>query len=305
MRKLSCFILIAIALPLIAVSQEKTKSSQVFTFDINGARVGDTTLDLNQMKINVKDGVLEITVPDSTTEYKGYSRIEESISITDEVIDNIGKLSDIAGNKRKSRFETSWAGLEFAYLNYADFAGDYNSDYRLSGGWRFSWNIVDIEIPFSKTCGLLTGIGYQSDVMFASKANKFISRMFVDQATGNVDYTAFEDAQKAKLVARYITLPLMFECQNNDGSFKFDIGAIVGWNFYTRLKAEFVEENVNSETKFKDADTFMMNDFKAEGTIRFAYKSWQLFFNMSLTPMFDTDIHDRIYPYTVGVNLLF
>lgn len=206
---------------------------------------------------------------------------------------------------RKQDFESSWAGLEFGYLNFADFASTYKDDYKLSGGWRFSWNIVDIEVPFSSRCGLVTGVGYQSDVFFASDGANFSKRIFIDKTTGEMDSLMFSDAESSKLVARYITLPLLFEFQTSDKAFRFAAGAVVGWNFYSRLKNKRFGKYGEEIVEYKNSDRFTMNDFKAEATLRLAYRCWQLYFNMALTPLFDTCIHDRIFPYGIGINISF
>ena len=206
---------------------------------------------------------------------------------------------------RKGAFESSWAGLEFGYLNFADFASGFDNDYKLSGGWRFSWNIVDIEVPFSSRCGLVTGVGYQSNVFFASDAGDFSKRIFIDKTSGETDSLMFMDVEKSKLIARYITLPLLFEFQTYGKAFRFAAGAVVGWNFYSRLKIKRFDKYGENIVKYKDSDRFTMNDFKAEATLRLAYRYWQLYFNMALTPLFDTCIHDRIFPYSVGINISF
>ena len=206
---------------------------------------------------------------------------------------------------RKQDFESSWAGLEFGYLNFADFASTYKDDYKLSGGWRFSWNVVDIEVPFSSRCGLVTGVGYQSDVFFASDGANFSKRIFIDKTTGEMDSLMFSDAESSKLVARYITLPLLFEFQTSDKAFRFAAGAVVGWNFYSRLKNKRFGKYGEEIVEYKNSDRFTMNDFKAEATLRIAYRCWQLYFNMALTPLFDTCIHDRIFPYGIGINISF
>lgn len=205
-----------------------------------------------------------------------------------------------------SSFEAHWAGLQFGYLNFLGSGAEtYDAAYRLSGGWRFAWNFFDIEIPFSPRCGLFTGLGYESNIFFAAKPTEFSQRMFKQPETGFIDTDKFLEIQKSKLVACYLTLPLMFELQSRNGKFAFDIGAVFGWNFYSRLKTETVEQAVTRSEKYKDASNFNMNDFKAEATARISYLCLQLYFSASMTSIFDPSVHNYIYPYSVGLTFVF
>lgn len=211
--------------------------------------------------------------------------------------------------RKKSRgrgsFEAHWAGLQFGYLNFTGSAAEtYDAAYRLSGGWRFAWNFFDIEIPFSYRCGLLTGLGYESNVFFAARPTEFSQRMFKQPETGFIDTDRFLEVQKSKLVARYLLLPLVFEVQSRNGKFAFDLGAVFGWNFYSRLKTETVEQAGSCTEKYKDASKFNMNDFKAEATARISYSCLQLYFSASMTSLFDPSVHDYIYPYSVGLTFV-
>lgn len=209
------------------------------------------------------------------------------------------------GAARKSDFESSWAGVGFGYLNLAGFASGYDDDYKLSGGWRFSWNIADVEFPFSERCGLVTGIGYQSDVFLASDAEKFAKRVFIDKSTGEMDTLMFKGVEKSKLLTRYITLPLLFEFQTSSKAFSISTGVLVGWNIYSRLKNKRIGKFGETIVKYKNSDLFTMNTLKAEAVLRLAYRHCQLYFAMALTPLFDTCIHDKILPYSVGINISF
>ncbi len=215
-------------------------------------------------------------------------------------------LSDIAfckEDKTKRAFEGSWSGVEFGYLNFADHKSKYGDVYRLSGGWRFSWNMVDVEIPFSNRSGIITGLGYQSDVFYARDAQLFSAQLFKDSHTGLVQPELFQGLNEARFVVRYLTLPMMFEVQSKNGDFAFTHGAVFGWNFYSRLKTEQSKGGVEQNNTYKEKNNFHSSRFKAEFTLRLSYKCFQIYYNVALTPLLETYVHDKIMPFSVGLNI--
>lgn len=247
---------------------------------------------------------------DTTMEIKTSTMFRNSFNrIFDDAIYLLERSKPCVANplrqKNSARFESSWAGLEVGYLNFADFDNRLHNGYKLSGGWRFAWNVFDIEVPFSSRCGLLTGLGYASDVFFAKDADSFSRHLFIESDTREIDTAAFTDVERAKLVVRYLTLPLLFEFQSTKRSFRCQFGLIVGLNLYSRLKTQTATDNLVSKTEYKSSDSFQLNRMKADANLRLSYKHWQLCFAYSLTPLFDTKIHDIVQPYSISINLSF
>ncbi len=322
MKKTIVCLAAAVLLSCGVKAQNDTVRADEFKLNIEVPNLKDTTIVLDGAKIEAKGGVLTVDVPKHgevntlSSVYAGLSEEEKQnaasviallehflgVEIEDESLADLPKKTV---RKKKSSFDGSWAGLEFGYLNFADFMGEYDDPYRLSGGWRFAWNFFEVEIPFSYRCGLVTGLGYQSNIFYAKTADAFSAQLFKPREGDVPSLEGFASATEAKLVARYLTLPLLFEVQSSNGKMAFSVGAVAGWNFYSRLKAEGEVNGRDVCTKNEDKSDFNLNDFNAEATMRFTYKCLQVYANLALTPMFDTDVHNSIMPYSIGLSLCF
>lgn len=265
------------------------------------AQSEENKLQLQSANAQIEDTIKEIKT--STIFRNGFNRLFDDVIYLLER-SKPGVAKPLYPNN-SVRFESSWSGLEVGYLNFANFGNRLHEGYKLSGGWRFAWNAFDVEVPFSSRCGLLTGLGYCSDVFFAKDAGSFSRHLFIDSDTREIDTAAFTDLSRAKLVVRYLTLPLLFEFQSTRRTFRCQFGVIVGLNLYSRLKTQAATDNLVCETKYKASDKFQLNRMKADANLRFSYKYWQFCFAYSLTPLFDTKIHDIVQPYSISINLSF
>jgi hypothetical protein len=223
-----------------------------------------------------------------------------------DIIDNYGDFKNSFKNifKKKERFEATWAGLEFAYKNWwLKKSASKEYAYDLKGGWMFRWNFIDIEIPLCSNVGFFTGLGYESSIFYLKNPVDFLKDITEDILLTNfpISIPYIEDA---KLVSRYITLPVFFEVQNKSKTFSVSAGVITGLNIYNRFKNNFDNNELDIDNSVKLDNRFQVNRFKADVSLRFSYHNIQIFAEYALLPMFDTDFVS-IYPFSIGLNLAF
>jgi hypothetical protein len=241
-----------------------------------------------------------------------YEIIEDTMDFDIEPYQNYGMgkdyddLRDTFKNifKPKDRFEATWAGLEFAYKNWQINDNSDNKDaYALKGGWMFRWNFFDIEIPLASNIGFFTGLGYESSIYYLQNPVSFLQDITSDPLLIDfpIDIRYIEDT---RLVSRYINLPLFFEIQSKNKSFAANVGVIVGLNIYNRFKNDYDNNNLDMSNSVKLDNRFDINRFKADLSLRFAFKKIQIFGEYALVPMFKTSFV-KVYPFTIGLNLAF
>ena len=216
--------------------------------------------------------------------------------------DYVDAFKNVFGNKDK--FEATWAGLEFAYKNWQTKSSLYGkSDYALEGGWMFRWNFFDIEIPLASNIGFFTGLGYESSIYYLKNPISFLVNITFDPLWTSfpIDYRYIEDA---RLVSRYINLPLFFEVQSKNKNFSTNVGVILGLNVYNRFKNDYSNRDLDMSSSVKLDNRFEINRFKADLSLRFAFKKIQIVGEYALVSMFDTKFA-KVYPYSIGLNLAF
>lgn len=190
--------------------------------------------------------------------------------------------------------------LGYGYLNWAQnnpFSEPAGSDAH-SLKWSNRWNIMlAFKLFPDNPIYLSTGIGYQSNVF--NFENGLSLYPFTD---GEIPTDI--GRKKSKLVARYITVPLMLNFRLAK-RIELHIGAIGGLNYrnsHTGFKASYTENGEKREMSTGSSFNRFAT-FKADAFAGIEFYGWTFYVSHSLTDMFDSSYPKELYPFSFGVML--
>lgn len=164
--------------------------------------------------------------------------------------------------------------------------------------WSSAWDMgLTIQTYFSKHWGLSGSLGFQSLVMNLDEGEIFNSYLPLPEGASDVHN---------KLVARYITLPIMVNYRINS-DFIIRLGVIPGLNYrcgHTGFKRTYDLNGIHHEestgTSFKG-----FNPVKLDAQIAFKYDCLSVFYRQGITKMFKGSQHIDAYPFTIGMQIGF
>ena len=234
---------------------------------------------------------------------KGLSdRLTDAIS---EIIDsfdelNISAKSEQICEKPSRRSHSTGLVWGYGYLNWAN--GDFfstpasNDSYNLK--WSKRWDIMFRYTFFpDNPVSVTTGIGYQSNVFN------------FDFETGNAPAGGISlpddiTPKKYKLVARYITVPLIanFRLAKNLYIHAGVIGGLNYRNSHTGFKTVYNENGEKKEagtgSRFKQ-----FNTFKAEALLGIEFGGWTFYASHNLTDIFEDTYEKSLKPFSFGIMI--
>lgn len=166
------------------------------------------------------------------------------------------------------------------------------------------WNLgFDVKINATSWLTIHTGLGYESDIfrfsndVNCSKTNE-VYRINEDKTVNN---------PKCKLVARYVTMPLLLQF-NVYKDFSIFGGVIGGLNFrtsHTGFKRDYKDD---SGKRIEESLGTKYNNFKpVKLDLQFgiAFEDYTIYMKQSLTNMFKDNKEIALYPYSFGVSVGF
>lgn len=208
-------------------------------------------------------------------------------------------------------FSGHWAGIDFGFntLTGKSFSDDYPEFLKhnvLQSNSLYA-NIIQQSIGLQKTrntIGLVTGLGLQFK-SFRLNNNTTIEKAY----TGEIERKTliFDDNQKSKFSAAYITAPLLLEFQVpvNHYANRFFIsgGLFAGYRLSSHTKIKYrIDRN---KEKLKTPGDYSLNDFKYGLMMRMGYRQFQVFANYDLQPMFKDEARVMdVFQFTFGITLL-
>lgn len=236
---------------------------------------------------------------------------------------------------KKRRFNGHWGGVELGINGYVtpDFNTNWDSEYdylnlRYEKSVAVNLNIYEQNIPLNKnkTIGLVTGLG------MSWNNYRFSNSTYLTSDSSSIEGYYMEDVsvRKTKLTAMYITVPLLFEMQTNHPRnikrFHFAVGVEAKMRVRTHTKIYFDEAdkvyylkdpatneilptayrtpNSNERNIVKNYNSFYLQPFKFDATVRFGYGIINLFATYSLNTMFQSGRGPELYPVTAGITLV-
>jgi len=237
-------------------------------------------------------------------------------------------------NKRKSKFDGHWGGIELAINGYntSDFNMNFPKEYEYMDltfpkSMAFYLNLLEYNISFSKNqkWGMLSGLGFEWHNY------RFLQDVWLEAHDGALQgfYFLGDPVKKTKLMVSYMTVPVIFEFQTNNksrtNSFHVGVGVVGGLRIGSHTKAKVESRNstyqlinpnweypddivlasyTTSGTKIKNHDDFYLNPVKLDVTARVGWSHLNLFATYSLTPMFREKRGPELYPWAIGITLL-
>lgn len=251
-------------------------------------------------KTIVKAGsvIVEVTDGDST---------KVSIGGHNLIVDDEGNVK--WERNRTHKFNGHWAGFELGVNGYVtdDFNTDIKGEYdflNLKYEKSIEVNINFFEQNFNlydNKFGVLTGLGLRWN-NYRFEDNIVLED---DEPTiaGYPDNS--RDWRKSKLVANYLTLPVLFEYQSNRfsrrNSFHVAAGMVMGWRYATHTKMLYFD---NGRQKPKQRDDFYLRPFRYDATVRAGWGIVNLYASYSLNSLFKDGRGPELYPFAIGITLV-
>lgn len=208
-------------------------------------------------------------------------------------------------------FSGHWAGIDFGFntLTGKGLSNVYPAflEHDIFRSNSLYANIIQQSIGLQKTrntIGLITGFGLQFK-SFRLNNNTTIEKAYTGEIEGKT--LIFDDNQKSKFSAAYITAPLLLEFQVpvNHYANRFFIsgGLFAGYRLSSHTKIKYrIDRN---KEKLKTPDDYSLNDFKYGLMMRIGYRQFQVFANYDLQPMFKDEARVMdVFPFTFGITLI-
>jgi hypothetical protein len=172
-----------------------------------------------------------------------------------------------------------------------------------SKSWAFNLNFAEVNIGLvKKYVGITTGLGWQVNNYRFNNNNRLVG----DSAS----LTYFTDTinlKKNKLVASYLTLPLILEFQlpvnHKEDWIHLSFGVVGGLRLGSHTKQVF--ELNGSEYKEKNRDDFHLSNFQYGLTGRLGYNDMSVFVNYSLSSLLKSGEGPELYPWSAGISFSF
>lgn len=220
------------------------------------------------------------------------------------------ELEDSAECKKDSRFNGRWAGVELGlngYLNNNSLKLNTTDKYlslNQSKSWNVSVNFAEFNIGIVKNyIGITSGLGL--------KFNNYRFENNIDLISDSAKITSFTDTvntyRKNKLIATYLTLPLLVEFQlpvsKNGDRIHFTTGLVGGLRIGTHTKQVF---DINgNENKDKQREDFHLSTFEYGLTARLSYNQLGVYVNYSLSTLFKDGEGPALNPWAAGLSFSF
>ena len=263
----------------------------VNTSDSRSYRSGDTTT------VKVGSVVVEVIDGDSTKVTVGNHSL---------VVDDDGNVK--WEKNKKHKFNGHWGGVDIGINGYVneDFGTEVPDGYsfldlKYEKSADVNINVYEQNINLAKNkLGLITGIGLRWNNY------RFEDNVVLDSDTSPIyGYRdTSRDYQKSKLVVNYVTVPLLLEYQTNrfsrSNSFHITGGVVLGWRYASHTKMLYFD---NGRVKPKDQDSFELNPFRYDATVRVGWGIINLYATYSLNKMFENGGGPELYPVAVGITL--
>jgi Skp family chaperone for outer membrane proteins len=221
-----------------------------------------------------------------------------------------GDWDNLSPFGHKKKFRGHWAGFELGLNNYVNSDGSFtmkpeDSGFELRDGnsWTFVLNFIELNVPFGRNAGLVTGLGTSwNNYHFRNNVNVFEDSLGVIVASPeNV-----KSYNKNSLHAWNFSVPFIFEFQIPSGHSSpgvyLGLGVVGTLKVNSWGKVEYSQDGVRFEER--RVTDFQENTFRYGLTARMGFSFLRFFVNYDLVPLFKKDHGPELYPVSFGITLL-
>ncbi len=247
----------------------------------------------------------------------------------------VGRNGDVRWRKnyRYNHFKGHWGGIDFGMNGYVNM--DNNANFGkaydfLSLQYEKSFNInlnlyeQNFSLNKAKTIGLITGAG------LSFNDYRFSNPVYLDPSANSLTgyYIVNASVKKTKLSVCYADIPLILEFQTNNPKrnrrFFFGVGVIANVRLRSHTKIYFNEANKVYSLKdpatgnviadsfrtpyrarniVKNVNSFELNPFRFDATVRLGYRLISLYATYALSPMFQAGRGPDLRQWSAGITL--
>ncbi|MGM0612951.1 MAG: GIN domain-containing protein [Bacteroidota bacterium] len=279
---------------------------------VKGSVSGTSSL-VNHSKAKINEvetsGLSSASSNSDTTQFRfGKSKIVITDSDLKMKMDEDFDYEDDA-EEREEEFDGHWGGFELGFNgflnanNKMELPQEYDFlELREEKSVLVNLNLFEQNFNLIRNhVGLVTGLGLQyNNYRFA---NNVILDNEGDKLQGTYDKDTDRNYIKSKLVANYLTVPLILEYTTH-GKNEFHIGAGAQFAWKIGEHSKIVYEKGTNREKEKDRGDFYLNPYKLELTGRIGWGWINLFATYSVNEMFEDGKGPEMYPFTAGITLI-
>jgi hypothetical protein len=270
-------------------------------YDENSSKIRTIRIEEDGSKTKVNAGSLniEVTDGDSTTIIIGNKTL---------IVDDEGSVT--FKKAKRTKFNGHWGGFTLGINGYVDGDMDINVPDEYDFLDLKYEKSIDVNLNFyeqnfnliNNKLGMITGLGL--------RWNNYRLADNIQMVPDSAQIFGYPDTgtkwEKSKIVANYLTVPLILEYQTNPysstNSFHISAGMLLGWRFRTYTKM-MTKEDGRNVSKIKGED-FHMNPFRYDATVRIGWGVINLYGTYSLNALFKDDKGPELYPFAVGISLV-
>lgn len=214
-------------------------------------------------------------------------------------------------SRKRSKFNSHWAGIEFGISNFLkpdiSFVSDAEAGFMALNpekSFGFAVNFMEFNQPVIRgNFGFAAGMGLKwNHFNLSQNVDLYVDESGVLQAE-SVD-PALRDYKRNNLNMAYLTIPVLAELQFKTGKEKIYLGGGITGSMRLWSKHKQKYERDGSNYKDKVNDDFQLSPFRYGLTFRAGYGPIGLFVNYELASLFKADRGPELYPVTIGLRLL-
>jgi len=267
------------------------------------------------------DGILTYKEKNDTVQIKlgkrGIKIIEKGDGTAIEII-NLDDDESRSSGKSWRRFRGHWTGVELGLNNFLTKDNSMNypdpskfMELNTGKSWDFNINFLQYSLGFgTDKVGIVTGLGFElnnyrfDNPLSIMKENGIIvadSSYFQNPEVGSIE--------KSKLNTCYLTLPLLLEFQipagRNNHRIHLSGGVIGGVKLWSTTKVVYKDQSGNKKKNKVKGNDYNLSPLRYGVTARIGYRALNVYANYNLTPLFEKGTGPELYPFSIGLVLLF
>jgi hypothetical protein len=213
-------------------------------------------------------------------------------------------------NVLRDKFSGNWSGIDFGFnmmtnIDYTGFGNDFLKNQILKS---HSLHINLIQKSFGlqsnrNTLGIVTGLGVQFQNFRLNKNTTFHR---LENNRIEPELLIFDENQKSKFSAVWITAPLLLEHQVPVKHYKnrlyFSGGLFAGYRIGSNTN--IVYRISRKREKLKTPDHFSLHNLRYGAMVRAGYRWLNIYAGYDLRQMFIKNLGPEVYPFEAGITLL-